>query len=66
MADIRELTAKTLHTLKEEGIISVGRKVRVTFIRQERWEEMQKTGSIKMYYSSMVVTKVYLIRRDTV
>ena len=36
------------------------------FIRQERWEEMQKTGSIKMYYSSMVVTKVYLIRRDTV
>ena len=28
MADIRELTAKTLHTLKEEGIISVGRKAK--------------------------------------
>ena len=28
MADIRELKAKTLHTLKEEGIISVGRKAK--------------------------------------
>lgn len=28
MADIRELTAKTLHTLKEEGLISVGRKAK--------------------------------------
>ncbi len=28
MADIRELTAKTFHTLKEEGIISVGRKAK--------------------------------------
>ena len=37
MADIRELTAKTLHTLKEEGELSVSEeKQRVTFIRQER------------------------------
>ena len=34
MADIRELTAKTLHTLKELSVSE--EKQRVTFIRQER------------------------------